>query len=96
MLSVHLILAISKIHKLESKAINFVLEFPQADLKEDIWMNLPIDFQVDGQTEADYDRHYNSQSRLERSGLSISTSHSNHPTKTHQMFLLFFYFTKSF
>ena len=47
-----------KIHKLESKAINFFLAFPQADLKADIWMNLPIDFQVDGQTEADYDRHY--------------------------------------
>ena len=58
MLSVRLILAITKIHKLESKAINFVLAFPQADLKEDIWMNLPIGFQVDGQTEADSDRHY--------------------------------------
>ena len=43
---------------MESKAINFVLAFPQADLKEDIWMNLPIGFQVDGQTEADSDRHY--------------------------------------
>ena len=58
MLSVRLILATTKIHKLESKAINFFLEFPQADLKEDIWMNLPISFQVDGQTEADYDCHY--------------------------------------
>ena len=58
MLSVRLILAITIIHKLESKAIDFVLAFPQADLKEDIWMNLPIYFQVDGQTEADSDRHY--------------------------------------
>ena len=58
MLSVHLILAISKFHIWESQAIDFVLEFPQADLKEDISMNLPIDFQVDGQTEADSERHY--------------------------------------
>ena len=43
---------------MESKAIYFVLAFPQADLKEDIWMNLPIGFQVDGQTEADSGRHY--------------------------------------
>ena len=58
MLSVRLILAIAKIHKLDSKAIDFVLAFPQADLKEDIWMQLPIGFQIDGQTEADSDRHY--------------------------------------
>ena len=57
MLSVRFILAITKIHKLESKAVDFVLEFLQADLKEDIWMHLPIGFQVDGQTEADSDRH---------------------------------------
>ena len=57
-LSVRLILAITKIHKLESKAIDFVLAFPQADLKEDIWMNLPIGFQVDDQIEADSGRHY--------------------------------------
>ena len=35
-----------------------MLAFPQADLKEDIWMQLPVGFQVDGQTEADSDRHY--------------------------------------
>ena len=58
MLSVRLILAIKKIHKLESKAIDFVLAFPKADLKEDISMNLPIGFQVDGQTKSDSDRHY--------------------------------------
>ena len=58
MLSVCLILAIKKIHKLESKAINFFLAFPQVDLKVDIWMNLPIGFQVYGQTETYFDRHY--------------------------------------
>ncbi|KAL7531887.1 hypothetical protein ACHAXR_006610 [Thalassiosira sp. AJA248-18] len=48
MLSVRLILAIAKIHNLDSKAIDFVLAFPQADLEEDIWiMNLPIGFQGD-------------------------------------------------
>ena len=58
MLTVRLILAIAKIHNLDSKAIDFVLAFPQADLEEDIWMDLPIGFQVDGQTEDDSDRHY--------------------------------------
>ena len=48
--SVHLILAIAKLHNLDSKAIDFVLAFPQAYLEEDIWMYLPIGFQVDGHT----------------------------------------------
>ena len=52
MLSVRLILAITKLHNITSKAIDFVLAFPQADLEEDIWMQLPIGFQVDGNTEA--------------------------------------------
>ena len=38
MLSVRLILAIAKLHNLDSKAIDFVLSFPQVDLVEDIWM----------------------------------------------------------
>jgi len=50
MLSVRLILSIAKIHKLDSKAIDFVLAFPQADLEEDIWMHLPNGFQVNGQS----------------------------------------------
>jgi hypothetical protein len=58
MLTVRLILALAKIHNLDSKAIDFVLAFPQADLEEDIWMQLPIGFQVDGQTEEDSDKHY--------------------------------------
>ena len=58
MLTVHLILAIAKLHKIDSKAMDFVLAFPQADLEEDIWMHLPIGLQVDGQTEADSDCQY--------------------------------------
>ena len=58
MMSVCLLLAIAKIYKLESKAIDFVLAFPQADLDVDIWMYLPAGFQVDGQTEDDSDRRY--------------------------------------
>ena len=58
MFSVRLILAISKIQNLDSKAIDFLLDFPQADLEEDIWMQLPICFQVDGKTEEDSDRQY--------------------------------------
>ena len=42
MLSVRLILAISKLHNLDSKAIYFVLAFPQAYLEEDIFIYLPI------------------------------------------------------
>ena len=52
MQSVRLILAIAKLHNLDSKEIDFVLAFPQADSKEDIWMYLPIVFQVDSHTEA--------------------------------------------
>ena len=49
-LSVRPILAISKLHNLDSKAIDFLLAFPQADLEENIWMYLLIGFQVDGHT----------------------------------------------
>ena len=58
MLTVRLILAIAKIHNIDSKAINFVLALPQADLKEDIWMQLPVGFQIDNQTEAESDKCY--------------------------------------
>ncbi len=46
MISVNLLLVIAKIHELESKSIDFVLAFPQADLDIDIWMELPIGFQT--------------------------------------------------
>ena len=58
MMSIRLLLLIAKIHKLDSKAIDFVLAFSQAELDVDIWMCLPIGFQVDCQTEADSDRQY--------------------------------------
>jgi hypothetical protein len=45
MVSMKLLLVIAKIHGLESKSIDFVLAFPQADLEEDIWMDLPIGFE---------------------------------------------------
>ena len=45
-------------YNLDSKAIDFVLAFPQADLEEDIWMYLPIGLQVDGHTEASYERSF--------------------------------------
>ena len=57
-LTVRLILAIYKIHSLDSKAIYFVLAFTQTYLEEDIWMQLPIGYQVNGQTEADFDKQY--------------------------------------
>jgi hypothetical protein len=53
MISVKLLLVIAKIHGLESKLIDFVLAFPQADLDEDIWMDLPIGFKpIDDPAEA--------------------------------------------
>ena len=58
MLSVRLILANEKIKNIDSKAIDFVLALPQADLEEDIWMHHTIRFQVDGQTEVESDRYY--------------------------------------
>ena len=58
MLTVRLILVISKINSLDSKAIDFVLSFPQADLEEYIRMQLPIGFKVDRQTEAGSDKQY--------------------------------------
>jgi hypothetical protein len=46
MISVKLLLVIAKIHGLELKLIDFMLAFPQADLDIDIWMELPIRFQM--------------------------------------------------
>ena len=58
MLYVRLILAIAKLQNLNSKEIDFVLAFPQADLEEDIWIYIPIGFQVDGHTEASSGRSF--------------------------------------
>ena len=49
-LTVRLILEAAKIYCLDSKAIDFVFSFLQADLEEDMWMQLPIGLQADGQT----------------------------------------------
>ena len=57
-LIVRLILGIAKIHSLDSRSIYFVLAFLQADLEEDICMQLTIGSQVGVQTEADYYRQY--------------------------------------
>eukprot|EP00956_Cyclotella_meneghiniana_P017289 scaffold27981_cov37-Cyclotella_meneghiniana.AAC.20 len=42
--TVRLILAIAHIYKLDSKSIDFVLAFPQAELDVDIWIELPKRF----------------------------------------------------
>jgi hypothetical protein len=47
MLTVRLVLALCNIHGLESKSIDFILAFPQADLDVDIWMELPQGIVVD-------------------------------------------------
>jgi hypothetical protein len=45
MISMTFLLVISKIHGLESKSIDFVLAFLQADLDVDIWMDLLMGFE---------------------------------------------------
>ncbi len=52
MVTVCLILLLAQIYKLDSKAINFFLTFPQAELDVHIWMYLPIVFQVDTENES--------------------------------------------
>jgi hypothetical protein len=47
-LSVRTLLALSIIHDLETRSIDFVLAFPQADLDVDIYMELPFGFDFDG------------------------------------------------
>jgi hypothetical protein len=54
MVTVRLILLLAQIYKLESKAIAFVLAFPQAELDVNIWMYLPIGFQVDVENESKF------------------------------------------
>ena len=42
-------------HNIDSKTIHFVSALPQVDLKEVIWMQPSIGFQVDIKTKADYE-----------------------------------------
>ena len=46
-LTVKILLVIAKLHKLDSKSIDFVLAFPQADLDTDIWMEIPPGFEAE-------------------------------------------------
>jgi hypothetical protein len=52
MVTVHLILLLARINKFDSKAVDFVLAFPQAELDVDIWIYLPIGFQADAENES--------------------------------------------
>jgi hypothetical protein len=52
MVTVCLILLLTQIYKLDPKAIDFVLAFPQAEVDVFIWMHLPISFQVDTENES--------------------------------------------
>jgi hypothetical protein len=51
MVTVRLILLLAQIYKLVLKAIDFALAIPHAELYVDIWMYLPIGFQVDTENE---------------------------------------------
>jgi len=46
-LSVRTLLVISIIHDLETRSIDFVLAFPQAELDVDVFMELPFGFEID-------------------------------------------------
>jgi hypothetical protein len=52
MVTVCLILLLALMYKFELKAIDFVLAFPQAELDVDIWIYLPIGFQVDTENDS--------------------------------------------
>ncbi len=58
MLSIKHLLCIAKIYNLDPKIIDLVPAFPQADLKVDIWMYLPIGVQVDGMPKTDSEAKY--------------------------------------
>ena len=47
-LSVRTLMALSIIHDLETRSIDFILAFPQAELDVDIYMELPYGFDIDG------------------------------------------------
>jgi len=50
-LSVRILFALSIIHDLDTRSIDFVLAFPQAPLDIDVFMELPYGFAVDGITD---------------------------------------------
>ncbi len=52
MVTVYLILLLAWLYKLDLKAIDLVLAFPQAELDVDTWMYLPTGFQVDTENES--------------------------------------------
>ena len=49
-LSVRILFALSVIHDLDTRSIDFVLAFPQAHLDTDVFMELAYGFAVDGKT----------------------------------------------
>ena len=52
-LSVRILFALSVIHDLDARSVDFVLAFPQAPLDIDVFMELPYGFSVDGKTDGD-------------------------------------------
>ena len=58
MLSIKHLLSTAKIYNLDPKAIDIVPAFPQANLQVDIWMYLPIGFQVDVMPKTDSEAKY--------------------------------------
>ncbi len=53
--SIQILLAVTKIHGLSSKSIDFVLAFPQADLEVPVYMELPMGFDA---PENESQKHY--------------------------------------
>ena len=53
-ITVRTLLALTQIHGLESRSVDFVLAFPQADLDIDVYMELPMGFVHDEATRKSY------------------------------------------
>ncbi len=58
MISIKHLLSIAKIYNLDPKTVDSTSAFPQADLQVDIWMYLPIGFQVDDMLKTDSEAKY--------------------------------------
>ena len=55
-MAVRLLLILSKVHGIESRSVDFVLAFPQADLDVEVYMEIPTGMDVDGKESSN--KHY--------------------------------------
>ena len=53
-MSARLLLTLTLLHGLEARSIDFVLAFPQAELDQPVYMDLPIGCEVPGAEKGEY------------------------------------------